>query len=201
MEQAAELRTERLLLRRWRAADRAPFAALNADPVVMQHFTGTLTRTASDAMVDRIEDHFARTGWGLWAVEVPGVAPFVGFVGLWPPSYEVPGVIGPDTVEVGWRLAAAHWGHGYAPEAAVAAVRFGFTGLDLAEIVSFTVPQNHNSLRVMEKIGLRHDPARDFDHPNVDPAEHPANVRHVLHAASRDGWLAAHPPASAGGPE
>ncbi len=201
MDRPAELRTGRLLLRRWRTADRAPFAALNADPVVMEHFTGTLSRAASDAMVDRIEDHFARTGWGLWAVEVPGVAPFIGFTGLWPPGYRLPWDLGDGVVEIGWRLAAAHWGRGYAPEAAVAALRFGFDRLGLDEIVSFTVPQNRNSRRVMEKVGLRPDPDRDFDHPNVDPAVHPANVHHVLYAAERTEWLAAHPRPPAGGPE
>lgn len=194
-----ELRTERLLLRPWRASDREPLAALNGDPVVMEHFTGTLGRPESDAMVDRIDDHFARTGWGLWAVEVLGVAPFVGFTGLWPPGYRLPWDDGGGVVEVGWRLAAAHWGRGYAPEAAVAAVRFGFEVLGLPEIVSFTVPQNANSRRVMEKIGLHRDPSRDFDHPNVRAEEHPASVRHVLYAAGRDEWLAAHPGPRAGG--
>ncbi len=99
-----ERRTERLRLRRWQEADRDPFAALNADPEVMRHMQGLQSRESSDAFMDRIEAHWAAHGWGLWAVEVPGVAPFIGFVGLWPADY----VTGDPMVEVGWRLARAH---------------------------------------------------------------------------------------------
>lgn len=126
---------------------------------------------ASDAFVDRIEAHWDQRGWGLWAVEVPAVAPFVGYVGLWPAD-----IVRPGAVEVGWRLVRAHWGHGYATEAARAALRFGFERLGLAEIVSFTVPQNVRSRRVMERIRLTRDPDADFDHPRVDPLEHPELV-------------------------
>jgi RimJ/RimL family protein N-acetyltransferase len=178
-----ELRTERLLLRRWRDADRDPFAALNADPVVMEHFQRPLTRAESDDFVDRIEACFDERGWGLWAVEVVGGPPFVGYVGLWDASYATP-----DGVEVGWRLARQAWGHGYAPEAAGEVLRFAFDVVGLGEVVSFTVPQNTNSRRVMEKIGLRRDPSRDFDHPRVDPVEHPRLVRHVFYAATADEW-------------
>lgn len=179
-------RTERLVLRPWLGSDRAPFAALNADPMVMEHLQGTMDRAASDAFVDRIGTCWADRGWGLWAVEVPGVSPFVGYVGLWPADFVAPG-----TVEVGWRLANHVWGNGYAPEAAAEALRFGFDDVGLDEIVSFTVPQNSNSWRVMEKIGLRRAPQRDFDHPRVDPIEHPHLVRHVLYALTADEWRAA----------
>jgi RimJ/RimL family protein N-acetyltransferase len=175
-----ELRTDRLLLRRWRAEDREPFAALNADPRVMEHFPATLTREQSDAMVDRIEARLADDGWGLWAVEVVGGAPFAGFVGLARPSFEPPW--GP-CVEVGWRLAAEHWGKGYAPEAGAACLRFAWEVVGLDEVVSFTTERNAKSRRVMEKLGLRHDPARDFDHPTV-PADWDGR-RHVLYAISR----------------
>ena len=133
-----EIRTDRLVLRRWRDADRDSFAALNADPEVMAHMQGLTPRDRSDAFVDRIEAHWDADGWGLWAVEVPGVAPFIGFTGLWPADY----VTGAPMVEVGWRLARAHWGHGYVTEAAREALRFGFEDVGLDEIVSFTVPQN-----------------------------------------------------------
>jgi RimJ/RimL family protein N-acetyltransferase len=176
--------TDRLVLRRWRETDREPFAAMNADPVVMEHMQGPMTRAASDAFIDRIEAHWDAHGWGLWAVEVPGSAPFVGYVGLWPADY----VTGAPMVEVGWRLAHAHWGHGYATEAARAALRFGFEEIGMPEIVSFTVPQNHRSRRVMERIGLVRDPAGDFDHPRVDAAAYPRLVRHVLYRLSRDAW-------------
>ncbi|MEA2652592.1 MAG: hypothetical protein QOI85_2313 [Chloroflexota bacterium] len=183
------IETERLLLRRWREEDRKPFAALNADPVVREHFQGTQSREQSDAFIDRIEDHWRERGWGNWAVEVPGVAPFIGYVGLWPADY----VANRPMVEVGWRLAREHWGHGYATEGAREALRFGFKEIGLDEIVSFTVPQNERSWRVMERIGLVRDAAGDFDHPNVDPVGYPHLVRHVFYRLGREQWLASRP--------
>jgi RimJ/RimL family protein N-acetyltransferase len=173
---AAELRTERLLLRSWRPSDRAPFAALNADPRVMAHFAAPLSTGESDAVAARIEAGLAERGFGLWALEIPGVTPFAGFVGL-----SVPGFAAHFTpcVEIGWRLSAEHWGRGYAPEAARAALAHGFEALGLAEIVSFTTPANLNSRRVMEKIGMVRDPADDFDHPDF-PEGHRIR-RHVLY--------------------
>ncbi len=179
------IRTDRLLLRRWTDADRPAFAAMNADPLVMEHMQGLMSREASDDFIDRIERHWEERGWGLWAVEVPGVAPFVGHVGLWPADYVAEGM-----VEVGWRLAHEHWGHGYATEAAREALRFGFTDVGLDEIVSFTVPQNERSWRVMERIGLVRDPSGDFDHPRVDAARYPQLVRHVLYRLHREAWQA-----------
>jgi RimJ/RimL family protein N-acetyltransferase len=180
------LRTDRLLMRRWRDEDREPFAALNADPVVMEHYQGLMTRERSDAFVDRIEANWEQRGWGQWAIEVPGVAPFIGYVGLWPADF----VTGEPMVEVGWRLAREHWGHGYVTEAARETLRFGFEDVGLDEIVSFTVPQNERSWRVMERIGLRRDPPGDFDHPNVDAVAYPHLVRHVFYRLSRADWLA-----------
>lgn len=172
----AELRTERLLLRGWRDEDRGPFAALNADPEVMAHFPATLDRGESDALADRIAARMTASGYGLWAVEVPGVAPFVGWVGLAPIPFEAHFT---PALEVGWRLARAHWGAGYATEAARAAVEFAFTDLGVDEVVSITVPANHRSRAVMQRIGLSHDPADDFDHPGFGPG-HPLR-RHVLY--------------------
>lgn len=179
-------RTDRMLLRRWRDADREPFAAMNADPEVTEHLQGPLSRERSDDFLDRIEAHWNDHGWGLWAAEVPGRAPFIGYVGLWPADYLTSGM-----VEVGWRLAREHWGHGYATEAALEALRFGFTDVGLDEIVSFTVPQNVRSRRVMERIGLIRDPSGDFDHPRVDPVAFPQLVRHVLYRLPRDRWAGA----------
>jgi len=179
------IRTERLLLRRWQESDREPFAAMNDDPAVVEHLQGPMSRERSDDFVDRIEGHWDEHGWGLWAVEVPNVAAFIGYVGLWPAGYVAEGM-----VEVGWRLAREHWGHGYATEAAREALRFGFEEVGLEEIVSFTVPQNERSWRVMERIGLVRDPAGDFDHPRVNPAVNPHLVRHVLYRLSRASWLA-----------
>jgi RimJ/RimL family protein N-acetyltransferase len=171
-----ELRTERLLLRRWLPSDTEPFARLNADPRVMQHFPAVLSREESDALVQRAEEHFERDGFGPWAVEIPEIAPFIGFVGLSVPRFQAHFT---PCVEIGWRLAAEFWNRGYATEAARAALSFGFERLGLAEIVSFTVPANLPSRRVMEKIGMTRDYAGDFDHPSI-PEGHPIR-RHVLY--------------------
>jgi len=157
---------------------------MNADAAVMEHLQGRLSRRASDAFVDRIEAQWEKAGWGLWAVEVPEIAPFIGYVGLWPADY----VNVSPMVEVGWRLGRAHWGHGYATEAAREALRVGFDGVGLPEIVSFTVPQNERSWRVMERIGLRRDPSGDFDHPRVDSRAYPQLVRHVFYRLARATW-------------
>jgi RimJ/RimL family protein N-acetyltransferase len=179
-----ELRAERLLLRRWRSHDVAPFAALNADPEVMEHFPKPLSRDETEAFVQRIEEEFEELGHGLWAVEVSGGAPFIGFVGLH--RHTFPAHFTP-VVEVGWRLARPYWGQGYATEAAREALAFGFGRLSLGEIVSFTAPANSRSRRVMERLGLTHSVADDFDHPNV-PEGHRLR-RHVLYRMRREDWL------------
>jgi RimJ/RimL family protein N-acetyltransferase len=177
------IETERLLLRPWRASDRAPFAALNADPLVMEWFPAPLSRAESDEMAERIEDRMIEQGgWGLWAVEVPAVADFIGFVGLNPAE----ATLGYPAIEVGWRLAAEHWGHGYAPEAARASLAHGFDSLKLGEIVSFTSTANLKSRRVMEKIGMTRDSADDFDNPRI-PTGSPL-VRHVLYRVTREAF-------------
>lgn len=165
MVTARQLRTERLVLRDWRDSDLAPFAALNADPDVMQHFRGTLTRAESDAFAARIRANFRQDGWGLWAVEVIGGEPFIGFVGLARQTFEAHFT---PAVEVGWRLAKAAWGRGYAPEAARAVIEFGFAELGLTEIVSITTAGNAKSRRVMEKIGMTYEPADDFEYPLLE---------------------------------
>lgn len=175
-----ELRTERLLLRRWHPEDREPFAALNADPRVVEFLPGPLSRAESDERAARFEAHFQEHGYGLWAVEVVGVVPFAGFVGLSVPRFEAPFM---PCVEIGWRLAAEHWGRGYATEGARAALAFGFERLSLTEIVSFTVPENIRSRRVMEKIGMKRLPEEDFDHPLL-PEGHRLR-RHVLYRLGR----------------
>jgi ribosomal-protein-alanine N-acetyltransferase len=167
------VRTARLLLRRWREEDRAPFAALNADPVVMEHFPAPLTRAESDAFVDRLEQALAEQGYGCWAVEADGT--FVGFTGLLVPRVPLP--VGP-CVEVGWRLARAAWGRGYATEAAAAAI-VDARAHGVGEVLSFTATTNLRSQRVMQRLGMTHDPADDFDHPSV-PAGSPLR-RHVLY--------------------
>ncbi len=180
MDTKAELRTARLVLRRWRPADRAPFATLNADPAVMEYFPALLSRAESDSAVGRIEAHFAKHGFGLWAVEIPGVAPFAGFIGLSIPSFQAHFT---PAVEIGWRLAHDQWGKGYATEGACAVLAFGFEELKLDEIVSFATAANLPSRRVMERIGMSHSPADDFDHPGL-PEGHPLR-RHVLYRIRR----------------
>ena len=168
--------SDRLCLRQWRDEDREAFAAMNSDARVMEFFRNRLSRAESDAMVDGIQKHFSEHGFGLWAIEVPGAARFIGFAGL-----AVPRLSAHFTpfVEVGWRLAFEHWGHGYATEAARLALGYGFGTVALPEIVSFTSATNHRSRAVMERLGMRRDPADDFDYPPM-PKGHPLR-RHVLY--------------------
>jgi RimJ/RimL family protein N-acetyltransferase len=180
-----EVRTARLLLRGWRDADRPSFAALNADPEVMRHFPAPLSKAASDRLVDAFIESWEERGFGQWAVERAADGQFLGFTGLSRPSFEAPFM---PAVEVGWRLAREAWGQGYATEAARAALVFGFETLQLDEIVSFTVPANVRSTRVMARIGMTHDPADDFDHPKL-PDDHPLR-RHVLYRLRRADWEA-----------
>jgi RimJ/RimL family protein N-acetyltransferase len=184
----AGLTTARLRMRPWRTEDLPALAALNADPRVMEFFPKILDRTESDAMVARIDQHFLRHGFGLWAIEVVDVADFIGFVGLSVPQFDAHFT---PCVEIGWRLAYEHWGRGYAIEAARAAADFGFREPGLKQIVSFTVPANHRSRRVMERLGMTHWPAEDFDHPSL-PEGHPLR-RHVLYRLSRSQWADATP--------
>lgn len=187
MHDIAELRTPRLLLRPWRDADLPAFAALNADPEVRRWFLGTLTREESDAQAIRIQEHIVAHHFGFWAVEVPSVASFVGFVGLQHVTFAAPFA---PAIEAGWRLSRDHWGRGYAKEAAWAALSHGFESLGLAQIVAFAVPGNLPSRRVMERIGMRHEPGGDFDHPAL-PEGSPLQ-RHVLYRAKREERNSAH---------
>jgi len=174
------LETERLRLRRWAEADVGPFAEMNADPEVMEFFPRALTRVESDELVERIEAGFERDGFGLWAVEVRETGGFVGFAGLNRVGFEARFT---PAVEVGWRLARAAWGNGYATEAGRAALTFGFARVGLTEIVSFTTAANHRSRAVMERLGMAHGPADDFEHPSL-PLGHPQRP-HVLYRAAK----------------
>lgn len=174
------LRTERLVLRRWRESDLEPFRRMNVDPKVMEFMPKLLDSEESDALVERIERHFDERGFGLMAVEVKESGEFVGFVGLSVPQFEAPFM---PAVEIGWRLAAEYWGKGLATEAARETLRFGFEVVGLESVVSFTVPANVRSRRVMERIGMTHDPREDFDHPQL-PVGHPLR-RHVLYRVVR----------------
>jgi RimJ/RimL family protein N-acetyltransferase len=171
-----EILTDRLRLRAWLPTDRAPFATLNADPRVMEHFVSTLSREQSDALASEFQEAFDRNGFGFWVVEVPGLAAFAGFIGFSVPRFQAHFT---PCIEIGWRLSADCWGRGYATEGAGAALRFGFDTLQLGEIVATTTPRNVRSRRVMEKIGMVRNPADDFDHPLV-PDGHSLR-RHVLY--------------------
>ena len=177
------LTTGRLLLRHWRDDDRVPFAAMNANLRVMEHFPAPLSRLESDALIDEFEARFDPRGFGLWALERRDDGTFIGFTGLAAVPWEAHFT---PAIEVGWRLAPEAWGHGYATEAAREAVRFGFEDAELDEIVSFTVPASVRSRAVMERLGMTHDPADDFDHPRL-PVGHPLR-RHVLYRIDRESW-------------
>ncbi|HEX5928685.1 MAG TPA: GNAT family N-acetyltransferase [Solirubrobacterales bacterium] len=168
MGAAAELRTERLLMRRWQRRDREPFAAINADPAVMEFFPASLTRGESDALIDRIERGFERHGFGLWALELREGSELIGFAGLAVPPFEAHFT---PAVEVGWRLARSAWGHGYATEAGRAALAHGFGPVGLEEIVSMTAVGNRRSRAVMERLGMTRDPADDFEFPTLPPGD------------------------------
>jgi RimJ/RimL family protein N-acetyltransferase len=175
MPSTQQLRTDRLVLRRWRDEDRAPFAAMNADPEVMEHFPATLTSDESDALIDRIAAGFEQHGFGFWALEIAETGRFIGFTGLSVPRFQAHFT---PAVEIGWRLTRSGWGHGYASEAARRALGFAFDDLGLDEVVSFTTRGNLRSQAVMERIGMTYDPAGDFDHPLLAEG-HPFR-RHVL---------------------
>ena len=178
--------TERVILRRWREDDLAPFAAMNADPMTMRFMPGPMTEEETRGQIARFEEHHRLHGFGVWAVEAPGVAPLIGFTGLARVGFEAHFT---PAVEIGWRFAPAYWGKGYATEAAKAALRFGFEDLTLDQIVSFTVAANKPSWSVMERLGMTRDPREDFDHPRL-PVGH-ALRQHVLYRLSRARWLTA----------
>ncbi|MFF6783562.1 GNAT family N-acetyltransferase [Streptomyces sp. NPDC012510] len=159
----SELRTDRLLLRHWRESDLAPWAAMNADPVVREYFPEVLTPEQSEASATRFQTDLDERGWGWWAVEVRATGEFIGFTGLDPVEEDMPFT----GVEAGWRLTRAAWGHGYATEAARAVVDFGFRRLALTEILAITTATNLRSQAVMRRLGMTRDPADDFDDPSA----------------------------------
>ena len=171
------LQGRRVRLRQWEARDGDPFAQLNADPVAMEFFPSILTREESDAMVQRCRDAIEQRGWGLWCLEINGHC--AGFTGLNVPTFEAPFL---PAIEIGWRMQPQYWGHGYATEAARLALDYGFGVLQSREIVSFTAVANVRSRAVMERIGMWHDAAGDFDHPRLAPGHRLR--RHVLYRLS-----------------
>jgi 3-dehydroquinate dehydratase / shikimate dehydrogenase len=172
----AVVETNRLILRHWRETDFEPFAKLNADPRVMEYFPAPFRRDETKAMLKVLKEKFQKFGYSFWATELKATQEFIGFVGLNIPGYDLP--FSP-CVEIGWRLSFAHWGKGYAPEAATACLEHGGRTLGLKEIVAFTAESNVRSRRVMEKIGMRYDAHGDFSHPKLS-SDHPLS-RHVLY--------------------
>ena len=187
MRTVPEVRTARLLLRGWRDDDREPFAAMNADPEVRRHFPGgPMTHEDSDGLVNRFNERWREDGHAPWAVERLDDGVFLGFIGLLKAHFDAHFT---PAVEVGWRLARPAWGHGYATEGGAASIEWGFDALGLAEIVSFTTPDNTRSRAVMERLGMTRDAAGDFDHPRISEG-HPLR-RHVLYRLRRPEWEAA----------
>jgi RimJ/RimL family protein N-acetyltransferase len=182
MAELIEFDTDRLHLRQWIETDREPFARLCNDPRVMEFLPSVLDRAASDAMIDRLQALITQQGWGLWAVAAKADRRFIGLVGFHIPKVDLPCS---PCVEIGWRLAFADWGKGYATEAARGALKVGFDRLLFPEIVSFTATINFRSRAVMERLGM--DAAGTFEHPNI-AAGHPLR-EHCLYRLCREKWL------------
>lgn len=181
MSLPSKLHTDRLILRQWREEDLEPFAKMNADPIVMKYLPSVLSRKDSDQLAKRIQIHFDQYGFGFWAVEIPKLTKFAGFIGLSIPTFEAHFT---PCVEIGWRLAKEYWGKGYATEGAKVCLEFGFKQLHLKEIVSFTSIKNFPSRRVMEKLRMTHHPQDDFHHPLL-PKDHPLSY-HVLYRINKN---------------
>jgi RimJ/RimL family protein N-acetyltransferase len=174
------IKSDRLILRRWRAEDLEPMAAINNDPRVMEFFPALVSRGDTERLIAGFEAEIEARGFGTWAAERKDTGEMIGFIGLSVPAYETPFT---PCVEVRWRLAHAHWGQGFAPEGARRAMEFGFWEAQLPEIVSFTAKINERSIRVMEKLGMKRDWSGDFDHPRV--AEGDRLRAHVLYRMGR----------------
>jgi RimJ/RimL family protein N-acetyltransferase len=182
------IRTPRLLLRNWRDDDRDLFHEINSDRQIMEFFPFRLNRDQAGALMDRLRRKIDGTGKGFLAVEIRETGECIGFTGLAP--VDMGPVFADGAHEIGWRLAPRYWGMGYATEAANASLDYGFAHFALDEIVAFAIPENHRSLAVMRRLGMRRDESRDFDHPRV-PDSHPHLQRHAVFSITREEWKAA----------
>lgn len=182
--QPVTLKTARLILRQWKRADYAAYAALHADRVAMAFFTSTLDREESDVMADYQRELVRQRGWGIWALERRRDGAFIGSAGLHVPRAKLPF---PPCVEIGWRLLPAYWGMGYATEAARESLRFAFEVLELPEVVAFTSVLNVRSIAVMLRLGMTTDPAQNFMHPDV-PQGSPLR-EHCLYRTNCGMWM------------
>jgi RimJ/RimL family protein N-acetyltransferase len=175
------IETARLRMRTWREEDAEPYYQINQDPRVTQYLLGALTIEQVEAFLLRVNEQQEKQGYTLWATELKSTGELIGFIGL---NYtDFPAHFTP-AVEIGWRLGSSHWGQGYATEGAKAVLEYGFKTCSLKEIVSFTVPENVRSIRVMEKIGLKRDPDGNFPYPKL-PEDHPLSS-HVLYRITRE---------------
>lgn len=178
------LKTERLILRPWKKSDLEPFCTMNQDPKVMEFYPSTLTKKESDAFAQKIQREYAQRGYGFWAIEVPKIANFIGYVGLnyWDLKMDFA-----PCIDIGWRLASPFWGKGYATEGAKEVLHYSFENLKLEEIVAMATIGNFRSHRIMEKLGMQHSPKENFHHPKL-PKEHPLSLR-VLYRLPRKKWI------------
>lgn len=183
MKKISSIQTKRLLMRPWTQEDLIPFAKMNANPRVREYFPAVLSKEESDQEAKFIIKFSNEHGWGFWAIELPNIAPFIGFIGLENVDFSAHFT---PAVEIGWRLDHEYWGQGYATEGARACLAFGFEQLHLKEIVSFTALGNLRSQRVMQKIGMHHSSNDDFDHPKV--ADDSKLKRHILYRISKAEW-------------
>jgi ribosomal-protein-alanine N-acetyltransferase len=158
------LTTKRLILRQWKSDDFPPFAQLNADLQVMQHFPAPLSAGESNILAEKIRSRIEKNGWGFWALETKADKSFIGFTGLNQPDANLPPS---PCVEIGWRLATPFWGQGFATEAGMECLRFAFQNLNLKEIVSFTSMSNKRSQAVMIRLGMRNT-QQNFFHPKLE---------------------------------
>lgn len=179
------LTTERLIIRNWEDRDRDLFFRINSDEKVMEFFPFRRSRAETDEFMGDLRLGIAARGYGFTALELAATSQTIGFAGVNPAGMEP--ILPAGAIEIGWRLAPEYWGNGYVTEAAEALLAFGFETLDLDEIVSFAVCNNRRSTAVMQRLGMRPDPARDFDHPRV-PGTQPHLRRHVFHSLSRADW-------------
>ena len=185
MNEQVTLTTDRLVLRPWTQSDLEPLASMNADSRVMEYFPGIKSLAESEKEMESLQKHIEKYGWGFWAASLGETGQWIGLIGLKHVSIEAHFT---PAVEVGWRLEATFWGKGYATEGARASLKYGFEVLKVPEIVSYTPTHNIPSRRVMGRIGMRHDPKDDFDHPRL-PVLHPLR-RHVLYRLKRAEWKA-----------
>jgi RimJ/RimL family protein N-acetyltransferase len=183
MKEQVILTTERLVLRPWTQSDLEPMAAMNADSRVMEYFPGIKSRAESEKEMESLQEHIEKYGWGFWAASLRETGQWIGLIGL--KHVSIAAHFTP-AIEVGWRLSQPFWGKGFATEGARASLQYGFEVLKVPEIVSYAPTQNIPSRRVMERIGMRHDPKDDFDHPRL-PEGHPLR-RHVLYRLKRAEW-------------